>query len=87
MQSYKRNAWDKSLETLGGWGVGVLESRSIWAMDGFGVNLYSATNRLYMITLSGETTSSITYKTLHKLSLKCIPILQFHFSAISSVRH
>lgn len=26
MQSYKRNAWDQSLETQGGWGVGSLKA-------------------------------------------------------------
>ena len=33
MQSYKRNNWDQSLETLGGWGVWVLESRNIGATE------------------------------------------------------
>ena len=37
MQSYKRNNWDQSLETLGGWGVGVLESRSIGATEAWTV--------------------------------------------------
>ena len=34
MQSCKRNAWGQSLETLGGRGVGVLESRSTRAAEG-----------------------------------------------------
>ena len=46
MQSYKRNNWDQSLETLGGWGVGVLESRNIGATRSLDFNLDCATNDL-----------------------------------------
>lgn len=50
MQSYKRNAWDQSLETQGGWGVRVLESRSTWVMEGFDSNLDSATDKMHYLS-------------------------------------